>query len=87
MSENMHGDGLPVSATPFCDEYLVNTPCYGTAYELMSKSNAEELERRARKAEARVAELERILQWMNAQGGLGFPIHRRIHQALNLPWP
>lgn len=57
MSERLHPDGLPVSATPYTDSLRMAGIHVGECQDLV--------ERRAREAETRVAELEATLMETN----------------------
>jgi hypothetical protein len=65
-----HPDGLPIAATPFTDEAgnSCSSPC------------PRDLERRARTAEAKVAELERLVAWLRRA-----EFHKLYQPHLNSP--
>ena len=70
MSERLHPDGLPVSATPATDSTWVRAGEKYPLVRVVETDYCRDIERRAREAEARVAELKRELVWLRSGGNL-----------------
>lgn len=80
MTEPLHPDRLPVSATPVCDRYLIPARLETHVRRMLPDFEAYELERRARDAETRLAELksagsnsgssQNLRDWLESVGAL-----------------
>jgi hypothetical protein len=60
----LHPDGLPIDETISCDHYLRTVKTSDGDLLCVDLYDAEKIEKRARTAEAKVAELERQLAWL-----------------------